>query len=133
MAPGTGPDLGITTVARSLDPAAARSNGTHNGTSVDFKGAGGRAVMVVYSAAGTGTAPTLDVTLQDSADDSSFAANAEGTAATQITTSASLQKIRFNARRARRYVRASALIAGAAGGGFIFSVHFEYEQRPTVG
>lgn len=138
--PGTGPDLGILTVSRSIDPAAARANGTVNGTSVNFKNAGGRALAIFYSGLGTGTTPVLTPSVQDSADDSSFAAVSTGTGNIQTTAfstvtdaAVSLQAQAFDARRARRYVRATGVITGAAGGGFVYCALFVYEARPLVG
>lgn len=137
--PGTGPDLGILTVAGSIPPAARRANGTINGTSSDLKNAGGYALAIVTSDAGTGTSPSLAITVQDSADDSTFAAvstgagNIQPTAFTAITTVASVQAQRFDARRARRYVRVSGVTTGAAGGGHIYAALLVYEARPLVG
>lgn len=136
---GRGPDLGILQWSVSIPPAARRANGTVNGTSVDGKNAGGYALAWITSDAGTGTTPSLAPTIQDSADDSSFAAvstgtgNIQPTAFTAITTTASNQSQRFNAQRARRYWRWSTTTTGAAGGGHIFAAGFLYEQRPTVG
>ena len=138
--PGIGPDLGILQFSTSIPQAdALRANGTVNGTSVDGKNAGGYAAGWVVSALGTGTTPNLAVTIQDSANDSSFAAVSTGTGAIQptaftaITTTASTQYQRFNAQRARRYWRMSGVITGGAGGGFTYCAGFIYEQRPTVG
>lgn len=53
----------------NLFPTAART-ATANGTGVDLQQYSGDVAVVLDSAAGTGTTPTLDVKLQDSADNS---------------------------------------------------------------
>lgn len=91
--------------------ATAARTATANGTGVDCRALRGRALVILDSAAGTGTTPTLDVKLQDSADNSSFA-DITGATFTQVTNAASLQSIAVNLDGARRYVRAVSTIAG---------------------
>lgn len=104
----------------NLFPTAART-ATANGTGVDLQQYSGDVAVVLDSAAGTGTTPTLDVKLQDSADNSSFA-DITGATFTQVTGTASQQKIVVNKDGAQRYVRAVATIAGTTPS-FTFSVN----------
>ena len=75
------------------------------------------------SAAGGGSSPTLDVTIEESADNSSFAAVASGAVAfTQVTGTASAQKVALNKDDAKRYVRIKYTIGGSSPT-FTFSVN----------
>lgn len=105
----------------NLFPSAART-ATANGTGVDLQQYSGDVAVILDSAAGTGTAPTLDVKLQDSDDNSTFA-DVSGATFTQVTNAAaSQQKIVVNKDAARRYVRAVATIGGTSPS-FTFSVN----------
>ena len=104
----------------NLFPTAART-ATANGTGVDLQQYSGDVAVVLDSAAGTGTSPTLDVKLQDSADNSTFA-DITGATFTQVINAASQQKIVVNKDAARRYVRAVATIGGTSPS-FTFSVN----------
>lgn len=131
---GMRPDLGNNLdVKESIAPAAARANGTVNGSAVDLKEYGGRLSAILHSAAGSGTTPVLAVKLQESDDGSSGWSDISGATFTNVTDAAtSLQKIAFDADSAKRYVRAVATITGAAGGGFVFSVMLGLAPRPDV-
>lgn len=105
----------------NLFPSAART-ATANGTGVDLQQYSGDVAVLLDSAAGTGTSPTLDVKLQDSADNSTFA-DISGATFTQVTSAAAAQeKIVINKDAARRYVRAVATIGGTSPS-FTFSVN----------
>lgn len=91
--------------------ATAARTATANGTGVDVTDYEGMAEVMLDSAAGTGTSPTQDVKLQDSADNSTFA-DITGATFTQVTTTASQQKISVDLSKARRYVRAVTTIGG---------------------
>lgn len=104
----------------NLFPSAART-ATANGTGVDLQQYSGDVAVVLDSAAGTGTSPTLDVKLQDSADNSTFADITSATF-TQVTGTAAQQKIVINKDAAKRYVRAVATIGGTSPS-FTFSVN----------
>lgn len=104
-------DLKEETTILSFLPPAARTTGA-NGTGIDLQGYIGIAVAALHSAAGTGTTPTLDVKIQDSADNSTFA-DVTGYAFTQVTdAAASLQDLEIDTRKVRRYVRAVTAITG---------------------
>ena len=104
----------------NLFPTAART-ATANGTGVDLNDYEGDIAIMIDSDAGTGTAPTLDVKIQDSADNSAFADVTDATF-TQITTTAGRQKIVVNSDSSARYVRAVATITGTTPS-FTFSVN----------
>lgn len=97
------------TASVSLVPAARTASG--NGTGVDLQNYVGDVMALVHSGAGTGTTPTLDAKIQDSADDSSYA-DVTGLTFTQITTTASLQTLKIDSRAVRRYVRVVFTIGG---------------------
>jgi len=101
-------------------PTAART-ATGQTSGIDLKDYDGDVVFLLDSAAGTGTSPTLDVTIEDSADDSSFAAITDA-AFTQVTGTASAQKLVVNKDSARRYVRVKYTIGGTTPS-FTFSVN----------
>ena len=101
-------------------PTAART-ATGQTSGIDLKDYDGDVVFLLDSAAGTGTSPTLDVTIEDSADNSSFAAITDA-AFTQVTTTASAQKLVVNKDSARRYVRVKYTIGGTTPS-FTFSVN----------
>jgi len=94
-----------------LDPA--ERSATANGSAADILDYEGQAAAILQSAAGTGTTPTLDVKLQDSADGSTGWADITGAAFTQVTNAAaSAQVVKFNASAVKRYIRAVATVAG---------------------
>ena len=101
-------------------PTAARTS-TGQTSGIDLKNYDGDVVFLLDSAAGTGTSPTLDVTIEDSADNSSFAA-ITGAAFTQVVDAASAQKLVVNKDSARRYVRVKYTVGGTTPS-FTFSVN----------
>ena len=86
---------------------------TGNGTGIDLKDYEGDILFILDSAAGGGSSPTLDVTIEDSADNSTFAA-LSGAAFTQVTGSASSQKLSISADECKRYVRVKFTIGGSS-------------------
>lgn len=86
---------------------------TANTSSVDrLNYAGSNAVVTLACGpAAAGTAPTLDVKIQDSADNSSFA-DVSGATFTQVTTTASIQHISLALDGCRRYLRAVLTVGG---------------------
>jgi len=100
---------------------AARTT-TANGTGVDVTDYEGVATVLLTSAAGTGTTPTLDVKLADSADNSTWA-DIPGATFAQVTTAASEQLLAFDVQAARKFVRAQCTIAGTTPS-FTFAVAF---------
>ena len=94
---------------------------TGNGSGVDLKGYEGDVLFVLDSAAGGGSSPTLDVTIEDSDDNSTFA-SLSGAAFMQVTGTASTQKITISADECKRYVRVKYTIGGSSPT-FTFSVN----------
>jgi len=85
-----------------------------NGAGADLQGYQGVLKIVLDSGAGGGTTPTLDVKIQDSADNSTFA-DVLGKVFTQVTgASASIQSLAIDTRAVRRYIRAVIAIAGTS-------------------
>ncbi|GAB4245695.1 MAG: hypothetical protein OHK0028_23650 [Deltaproteobacteria bacterium] len=102
----------LSATALSLFDPADRSASV-NGSAVDILAYEGQSAAILQSSAGTGTNPTLDVKLQDSADGSTGWADIAGAAFTQVTNAApAAQIVKFNASNARRYVRAVVTIGG---------------------
>lgn len=93
-------------------PCAVRTASV-NGTGVDIRDFEERIAFTLMSAAMT-TADTLDVKLQDSADNSTFA-DITGATFTQVTDAADAHEtITIAANAVRRYVRAVGTIAGTS-------------------
>lgn len=91
-------------------PAAVTA--TANTTGVDrLNYAGTAAVVTLAVPAGTGTTPTLDAKIQDSADNSTFA-DVSGAAFTQVTTALSIQHIALNLDSCKRYIRVAFTVSG---------------------
>ena len=83
-----------------------------NGAGADLQGYQGVLKIVLDSGAGGGTTPTLDVKIQDSDNNSSFA-DVVDKAFAQVTTVASLQSLGIDTRAVRRYIRAVLTIGGS--------------------
>ena len=77
------------------------------------KGYEGDILFILDSAAGGGSSPTLDVTIEDSDDNSTFG-SLSGAAFTQVTGSASTQKLSISADECKRYVRVKFTIGGSS-------------------
>ncbi len=113
-------DINGVLTANALHPTAART-ATTNGSAVDVRSQKGIAAIILDSAAGTGTTPTMDVKIQDSANGSTGWADISGATFAQVTTTASQQKIGVDLDASRGYIRAVATIAGTTPS-FTFSV-----------
>jgi len=81
-----------------------------NGAGIDLQGYQGVLKIVLDSGAGVGT---LDVKIQDSADNNSFT-DVVGKTFVQVATIASLQSLGIDTRAVRRYIRAVLTIAGTS-------------------
>lgn len=101
--------------------ATAARTATGNGSAVDCGEYDGDLVLVLDSAAGAGTNPTLDIKLQSSATSNGTYADISGAAFTQVTT-ASSQKLTVNRDDAARYLRIVYTIGGTDNPSFTFSV-----------
>jgi hypothetical protein len=96
---------------------------TTNGTGVDLQQYVGIPIASINCAAATaGSSPTMDIKIQDSADNSTFADVSPAIAATQVTTVDSIQQLAIDKRVVRRYIRAVATIGGTSSPSFPVSV-----------
>ena len=84
-----------------------------NGAGIDLQGYQGVLKIVLDSGAGGGTTPTLDVKIQDSADNSSFT-DVVNKAFVQVGADASLQSLGIDTRGVKRYIRAALTITGTS-------------------
>jgi hypothetical protein len=101
--------------------AVASVTADGNGSGVDLLEYEGEMAFVLSCSAGTGD-HTMDVKLQDSADNSTFS-DISGGAFTQVTTVAGVQKISLNKNELKRYVRAVKDIGGTSSPTFILGVN----------
>ena len=99
---------------------------TGNGTGVDLLGYEGEIAVILSAKNTAGVTPTLDVKLQDSADNSTFT-DISGAAFTQVTdagTSAAVsEKIVIKSDQVKRYVRAVKTIGGTSSPAFDTACH----------
>lgn len=93
--------------------APARKTASENGAGIDMQQYVGEVKVILSSSAGGGTSPTLDVKMQDSDDNSTFA-DISGAAFTQVAGTASTQAITLNIDAAKRYIRAVTTIGGTS-------------------
>lgn len=102
--------------------ATAARTATGSATGVDMQQYDGDFVLVLDCAAGTGTSPTLTVSVEHSDALGSGYAAISGAAFTQVTTTASQQKLVISKDEAKRYVRVTYTIGGTSPS-FTFSVN----------
>jgi hypothetical protein len=100
---------GLLTVTNVAAPVARTATVTSSG--VDLKEYTGNVMIVQDVGTVSGTTPTLDGKIQDSADNSAFA-DVTGYTFTQVTASTSLQSLNVDTRKVRRYIRYVGTIAG---------------------
>lgn len=106
----------------SFHPTAARTT-TGDGTGVDLQQYDGDLVLILdAAAAGAGTNPTLDVTVEHSDESAANFAQIGTTAFTRVTDAASRQKLVISKDEAKRYVRVKYTIGGTNSPSFTFSV-----------
>jgi hypothetical protein len=102
---------GFVQVKQSL--IAAARTATANGTGIDFVNGDGFCFAMLHVGTTSGTAPTLDVKIQESTDNSTFT-DISGATFTQATAAqsagADVPRITFN--RTKQYLRAVATIGG---------------------
>lgn len=89
-------------------PLAARAGGTFTSGTVAPSGAAGDVVLLVHCTAATGTTPTLDVSLEESSDGTTWTA-ITGSGVTQLT--AAGNRI-ANATPSKTFVRVTSTVAG---------------------
>ena len=102
-----------------------------NGTGIDVSAYTGIGQVILSSAAGTGTTPTLDVKLQESSDNSTYT-DISGATFTQVTdAAAALEGITLDMDAAKQYVRGVGTIGGSTPS-FTFAVELiAYKQILT--
>jgi hypothetical protein len=105
----------------NLHATAART-ATGNGTAVDLQARDGDLYLVLDSAAGTGTTPTLDIKVQSSDTSGGTYADITGATFTQVTTTASQQAIVISKDEVRRWIRVVYTVSGTTPS-FTFSVN----------
>jgi hypothetical protein len=105
----------------AFHPTAART-ATGNGTAVDVQTLDGDLFLVLDSAAGTGTTPTLDVKIQSSDTSGGTYTDITGATFTQVTGTASQQAITISKDEARRWIRIVYTVGGSTPS-FTFSVN----------
>lgn len=104
-------DIAGSSTSKTLLAPAARTS-TTTGTGLDISTYEGLALVQLANGTTSGTSPTLDVKIQDSADNSTFAdvSNASFSQVTAALTDPSTLKI--DLRGVRQYIRAVATIGG---------------------
>jgi hypothetical protein len=105
----------------ALHPTAART-ATGNATGLDVQTMDGDLFVVLDSAAGTGTTPTLDIKLQSADTLGGTYSDITGATFTQVTGTASQQAITISKDEARRFIRVVYTIGGSTPS-FTFSVN----------
>jgi hypothetical protein len=100
----------LNSVLKNILPTAARTT-TANGTGVDLAAVKGGATIILDSAAGTGTTPTLDVKLQSSPDNSTWT-DIPGAVFAQVVAVASQQILGIDVVKCQRYIRTVSTITG---------------------
>ena len=94
-----------------LAPAGTYDETDGDQSSIDIQDYEGVALCILNASAGTGTDPTLDVTIEESADDSTFTEVTDGAFA-QVTDAAGVEAIALNVSNLKRYLRVTVDIGG---------------------
>ena len=106
----------------SFHPIAARTT-TGEATSIDLRDYDGDLMLNLdAAAAGAGTNPTLDVTVEHSDESAANFTQIGTTAFTRVTNTASRQKLVISKDDAKRFVRVKYTIGGTNSPSFTFSV-----------
>mgnify|MGYP001235951967 FL=1 len=93
--------------------ATAAVTSTATSAAIDLKEYDGDVSLILTSAAGTGSSPTLDVKVQDSDASDGTYGDLSGAAFTQVTDSASMQVITFSKDEAKRYIKIVQTVGGS--------------------
>ena len=94
--------------------ASASVSATATSSAIDLKDFDGDVLLVLNSAAGTGSSPTLDVKVQDSDETGGTYGDLSGAAFTQVTTSASLQTLEVNKDECKRFIKIVQTVGGSS-------------------
>lgn len=109
-----------TTLVTSIQPQAVASNTTVNGTSIDMRSLGHAAKLLVIASVGTRTDGSYLFVVQDSADNSSFAAATLFSGSLSATAAASTNKTgAFVPTAGRPFVRVSVTSSAVTTGAVI--------------
>ena len=93
--------------------ATAAVTSTATSAAIDLKEYDGDVTLILTSAAGTGSSPTLDVKVQDSDDSGGSYADLSGATFTQVTDAVSMQVITFVKDEAKRYIKIVQTVGGS--------------------
>jgi len=102
--------------------ATAAVTSTATSAAIDLKEYDGDVSLILTSAAGTGSSPTLDVKVQDSDASDGTYGDLSGAAFPQVTDSASMQVITFSKDEAKRYIKIVQTVGGSTPS-FTFSIN----------
>lgn len=103
--------------------AVAARTATGDGTGVDLQAYDGDLALILdAAAAGAGTNPTLDVTVEHSDESAANFTQIGSTAFTRVTNTASRQILVISKDEAKRYVRVKYTVGGTNSPSFTFSV-----------
>ena len=104
-------DIAGSSTSKTLLAPAARTS-TTTGTGLDISTYEGLALVQLANGTTSGTSPTLDVKIQDSADNSTFA-DVSGYSFSQVTAALTdPSTLKIDLRNVRQYIRAVATIGG---------------------
>ena len=93
--------------------ATAAVTSTATSAAIDLKEYDGDVTLILTSAAGTGSSPTLDVKVQDSDASGGSYADLSGATFTQVTDAVSMQVITFVKDEAKRYIKIVQTVGGS--------------------
>ena len=108
------------TVTAGVATAAVTSTATSS--AIDLLEYDGDVLLVLDSAAGTGTSPTLDVKITNSDASSGTYTDLSGATFTQVVDAASMQTLVINKDSAERYIKIVQTITGSSPS-FTFSIN----------
>ena len=102
--------------------ATAAKTSTATSSAIDLLEFDGDILLVLDSAAGTGSSPTLDIKIQDSDASSGTYGDLSGATFTQVTGSASMQTLAINKDSSKRFIKIVQTIGGSSPT-FTFSIN----------
>tara|TARA_Y100000401_G_scaffold113897_1_gene115217 strand:+ start:1289 stop:1672 length:384 start_codon:yes stop_codon:yes gene_type:complete len=102
--------------------ATAAVTSTATSSAIDLKEYDGDVSLILTSAAGTGSSPTLDVKVTDSATSGGTYTDLSGATFTQVTGSVSMQVITFSKDECKRFIKIVQTVGGSTPS-FTFSIN----------
>ena len=94
--------------------ASASVTATATSSAIDLKEFDGDVLLILNSAAGTGSSPTLNIKVQDSDTSGGTYGDLSGAAFTEVTTSASLQTLEVNKDECNRFIKIVQTVGGSS-------------------